>query len=105
MRIILTDTIKDFKGEPVMITEGMPFTVRDAFMQALNQPTPDEQAGGQGAETKAKIFAMGIKMFQGKEVDLTVDEAALIKERAGIVAAALVYGRICELLDGVHTEA
>jgi hypothetical protein len=104
MRINLSAPVLDYEGKPITL-DGEAFTFRDAFMQALNSLTTAERQNGQGAEVKSKIFTLASKMWSGNEIDLTVDQAALVKERAGEVAAALVYGRIVELLDGNPSEA
>jgi hypothetical protein len=101
MKIKVTDAVKNFEGEALQLSETETFLVRDAFMQVLNQLTLEEQKVGQGAEIKAKVFALGIKMFAGKEVELTKPEAELIKERAGELSTPLVYGRICELIGDI----
>jgi hypothetical protein len=48
---------------------------------------------------EAKFFQLSVKLYKDKEIDLTVDEAALIKERVRVTYGPLVYGRVCELLD------
>jgi hypothetical protein len=51
------------------------------------------------AEKKSQLFQIQMKLFKNPEVSFTVDQLALIKERAGIICAPLVYGRICEFID------
>jgi hypothetical protein len=106
MRINVTQPILDYEGKPITTPEFKDgkqsgergFTLRDAIVMALNNPVKDETLL---AEQKAKIFAITNKVYADKEIKLTVDESAFIKERAGKVdLSALVYGRIVEVLDG-----
>lgn len=100
MRINVTETIKDFDGQPILENDK-PIEFRQVFATALNALVGDEQPL---AEEKAKRFAVGVKLYQGKEINITVDEAAVIKERVGKVYNPIFYGRTCELLDGAATE-
>jgi hypothetical protein len=100
MRIKITDPVLDYAKEgapkPVETPDG-PLTFRAVFDQALNSSAPNEAIP---AEKKSKQFALTLKLYASNEVDLTVDGAALVKERVGIIyTSPLVYGRVCELLD------
>ena len=97
MKVTLTDIIKNYEGKDLKIAEDTFFSWRDAFMQTLNLVTKDEQKVGQNIETKAQIFTLGLKIFAEHEIDLSVDDMKLIKDRAGELTTPLVYGRICEL--------
>jgi hypothetical protein len=98
--IEVTDPILDYLKEgapkPVETPDG-PLTFRAVFDQALNSSAPNEVTP---AEKKSKQFALTLKLYASNEVDLTVDEASLIKERVGLIwTSPLIYGRVCELLD------
>jgi hypothetical protein len=100
MRIKVTEPVLDYPKEgapkPVETPDG-PLTFREVFSQALNSVGPSEIVP---AEKKSKLYAVSLKLYGSADVDLTVDEAALIKERVGIIYnAPLIYGRVCELLD------
>lgn len=100
MTIELTDVIKDYTGQSVPEDDeekSEPLTIRTVFGLALNNTAPGEILT---PEQKLKIFGLAQRLFQGDTIDLTVDEATLIKERVGVVYAPLVYGRICEVFDG-----
>jgi hypothetical protein len=100
MKIKVTDPILDYPKDgdpkPVESPDG-PLTFREVFNQALNSFTPNETIP---AEKKSKMFQITLKLYAGNDVDLTVDEASLIKERVDVIYnSPLVYGRVCELLD------
>jgi hypothetical protein len=100
MRIKVTDSIMDYPKQgapkPVETPDG-PLTFRAVFDNALNSVVANEVIP---AEKKSKQFALTLKLYGSSEVDVTVDEAALIKKRVGLIyTSPLVYGRVCELLD------
>jgi ABC-type phosphate transport system substrate-binding protein len=96
MKIKVEDKILDYEGKEVLKDDKTAFTVRDAISIALNGQLRDENIT---AEQKNKIFQISIKIWSNKEVDLTVDDRAFIKERAGKLLSALVYGRLSEILE------
>lgn len=97
MRIDVTQAIKDFKNEPVLNENKEPVTFRDIASVAINTEDNEHRMT---AEKKNQAFQIGIKLWSDKEVDLTVDQAALIKERVGLFYSPAVYGRVCEMLEG-----
>jgi len=100
MKITVTDPLLSYEGKPLTEKDengkDVQVTYRDIFVRALNGVAPNEQIG---AETKAKLYLLIGKLYKDKEISLTVDEAALIKERVGLLFNALVYGRVSEVLD------
>ena len=97
MKIITTEVIKDFKGEPIKNEKGQEVTARDIISIVLNMEDNDHRLT---AEKKNQAFQIGIKLWQDKEIDLTVEQAAFIKERVGYFYSPIIYGRICELIEG-----
>ena len=105
MKITTNQVLKDYEGKDIIEEsakgEKRTITIRDVFSVALNTQTKDEVIT---AEEKAKVFQISTKLYTGNEVDLTVDQLSLIKERVGKIYNPLVYGRVCELIDGQPTE-
>lgn len=101
MRVEITKVIPDYDGKPIKETarDGSEhdLTYREVFSTALNAGLPDEKIL---PEEKSRAYQITHKIFAGKDVSLTVDEAALIKERVGKIYNPLVYGRVCDELDG-----
>lgn len=83
-------------GKGGLVSKG-DLTMRDAAIAALSSQDPKETIG---AELKARIFSLSIKFYKGRKINLTIEEAALLKERAGGTLSMLVYGRLCEWLEG-----
>ncbi len=95
MRIKVLETIKNYEGKDVL--EGdKPVTFRAIFSGALNSMEEREVIP---AEQKAKIFQLSLKLFKGNEVDLTVEERTLIKERTAKFYTPLVSGRVSDILE------
>lgn len=112
MRINVTEGIKDYEGNVIMTTKmenGHPVLdannqpvqvveqLRAYFINALNNLLPNETPV---AEDKAQIYYLSVKLFRGKEVDLTHGDIVFIKDRVSKVYGPLIYGRICDLFDG-----
>ena len=92
MRIKVTEPILDYENEPVE-----KLTYRAVFSASLNN---QEQGEVLATDQKAKMYELSHKIFASQEIKLTVDEAALLKERVAKFFNPLVYGRVCDLLDG-----
>jgi len=112
MKINIRDTVKDYKGEDMMTAEKeggkeRKMTTRDALNAVVNgvEVTQQGQQALISAEDKAKIFQLSSKLWNvSKEIDLSVEELAFIKDRAWKVAniTPLVYGRVVDLLENKH---
>src|SRR5215813_9015789 len=96
MRVKVTAQLTDYEGRKLVDGKD-PVTFRKVFATALNafdekeRPTPEKMA---------QIYSLSVKLYSGDEVDLTLEEAALIKECVGKVYNPLVYGRTVDLLEG-----
>lgn len=99
MRLDHSEAVLDFNGDPIPNgPDGAVLTFKDLALSALSGPGPNENMG---AEAKARCYQMSLKLLRGKHVKLTVDEAAFIKERAGVLlTSSLVYGRLCDWVEG-----
>ena len=96
MKIRVTDVITNMEGHDLK-EGGQDVTFRTVFYGALNNFLPDERPTN---DLKAKCWGLMQKLFKDNEVNITSDEAALLKERVGLLYNPLVYGRVCDLLDG-----
>src|SRR5437016_5028516 len=117
MRINVTQGIKDYEGEfittnklapngtPVLDAQNNPVKVveevRTYFINALNNQLPNETLV---AEDKAQIYYLSVKLYRGKEVDLTVSDQKFILDRVSKFYGPLVYGRIMDLFEGKPIE-
>ncbi len=101
MRLKVTDPVKDYEDKPMLTSDDggkttREFTYREAIVTALNAVDRDEVMP---PETKAKVYLITTKLYAKKEVDLTLSELTLIKERAGKILTPVVYGRLIEIID------
>lgn len=97
MKINVMQQLKNWKGERILDGEKQPVLLREAIHSVLNIVGPAEK--GLTAEKKNQLHQIGLKLYASKEPDFTLEQRALIKERAGLVATPLVYGRICEAVE------
>ena len=103
MKIDVTQILKDYGGKPVLAgargKKEKKLSFRDVVSTAINA-TPQPPAKPMTAEAKNKAYQISIKVWSKKRIDLTVDQRAFIKERVGDVYNPLVYGRVCDILEG-----
>lgn len=93
-----TEVVLNFLGKPMTEGDGeTPLTFRGLAVFALSFVGREENLG---SEKKHRCFHVAQKFFTGKRVNLTVDEAALIKERAGVCLDILPFGRLAAWLEG-----
>lgn len=96
MKIKVTQKVLDYAGKPISDQDdGEDVNLRQIIITALNNIAQNETLT---TETKSKIYALSNKLWSGSEVNLTFDERALIKERAGKILTPLTFGRVCEML-------
>lgn len=107
MILLTTNVILDYDETPMKngpepaagaIDTRKELTVRDAIYIALNNwpdVVPTE-------EQKVECFRLSTAAFSAAELDLTLDDAAFIKKRAGAVLSVLLYGRLSALLEAAR---
>ena len=100
MKINHETEILDYSGEPIPNQEGQPVTFRSVVISALNSLDPQLTA-----EKKVQAFQICMRMNPGKLLRLSLDEAKLVKDMAAKITNALIYGRICEILDPDSVES
>jgi hypothetical protein len=72
------------------------FLLRDVVVEALLRP--DDKLSG---KEKAERYILAVKIHTSpKEIDLTVEELAKIKELVGKVFAPLIVGQAWQMLEG-----
>lgn len=92
MKIKLNEHITDFAGEPI---EGL--SVGDAIINSLMTMLKGEE--NMDGKAKFELFALASKLHGKEEVDLSLDEAAKIKDRVGRIYTPLIVGRLWNVLD------
>lgn len=103
MKINLKSIILDYEDKPLIeagTNESLEYF--DVFVKGLNANIHGEMLT---AEKKNEIYQITKKLYANpKEVKLTVEQLALIKERVGKAYNPIVYGRVCDLIDGTGSK-
>lgn len=106
MLVRTTTPIFDYDGAPVKsrsLPNGAPdpmspqATVRDLIYRALNNYKAGEEPT---SEDSARRYRITNAFFSSATIeDLTIEDAAFIKECAGKTLNPLGYGRVCDALE------
>lgn len=100
MKIDVNQTLKTMNGQVMKDDDGtgqiVDATLRMAMVNAILSPIEKESG-----MDKVKKFNLAKKIHDAEsEVDLTVEEVSLIKERIGEVFPAIIVGQVFDLLEG-----
>lgn len=101
MKLKVTSDILDYSGKPTL--EVQPdgkekhVTWQDIIFTVLHSTNKDEVLT---KEEKEKFYRITKSVFENKEVELSVEDRALILERVSIFYGPLVYGRAKEFFEG-----
>lgn len=95
MKVKVNEPILDLEGNKIPVEDGF-FTVRMAINSALNYV---EEGVKQLAEEKVHIYDIAKKLYNSSEVDFTLDELKLIKDKADIGLPFLSRGRLLDIID------
>lgn len=85
--------IYNMDGTDAMLKPDVPLTIKHGIQEALLASTPATTA-----EEKSRRWGLAQKTLNGGIVNITVDEAALIKS-ASEIHPILLYGQICDWLE------
>jgi hypothetical protein len=102
MLVKVNTEVKDYDGEVLRYDGGDPMTFKTVARQALNNVLQNEELSG---EEKLKMFDLSVKLGNGEEVELNLDEANLIKSRAAkTVPSPLLYGAVAKVLEDASSS-
>lgn len=96
MKVKVTSNLLSYDGKEIVDQDQAKITVRVAIFQCLNSFKNDEDVS---PETKLQCFRVSNKVFSKKEVDFTVKELSLIRERAEKMLPPVILGRLLEIID------
>lgn len=107
MKVNTTQILKNLKGEDMkMLSAKMvdgkettveePMVLREVITNLLNMETQEHRLT---SEHKNKAFQIMKKMWDGIEADLTVEQRALIVERANMFYPTMTAGILAEALE------
>jgi hypothetical protein len=98
MQINVNDVLTQLDGTPLkdMVNgEAKDATVGMAIINALLAP-----AEGDNGVKKVQKYELAMRVYKNDSVDITVEEATLIKECVGRAFAPIIVGQLFALLDG-----
>lgn len=101
MRIDLRKNILDYEGRALPGQNGKPEVLRNIFATSLNTVVDGEVLT---TEIKNRMYELTTKLYAHKEVDLTIDERKLIKDRVALLYGPLVFGRVSDILENDERE-
>jgi len=97
MKVNVDLTLKNIDGSVLIDRnekgEAVEAILKTALINAVLTPVEREK----GVE-KVRKFQLAQRLYAGGEVDLTLDDVKLLKERVGDVYSPLIVGQIYELL-------
>lgn len=103
MKIKINASVLDYEGKEIMAPgkEGeKALTFFDVFINSLNGQTPNDAP--LTAEKKNQIYQISKKIYSSSEPNFTPEQLTVIKERVGKSYAPMVYGKVCEVIDGTE---
>ena len=98
MKLNVSTVLKALDGSNLVDRAQKPVTLKEVVIEALLNPLGSDAMGGQEKYSMMKL-AEKVHRSAG-EVDVTVEELVLIKNRVGCVCTPLVTGRAFDLLEG-----
>lgn len=95
MQVDFDTALLDIRGKPIETAPGgPPMTLAYAACEALLALKPTDT----GID-KAKCYRLAMAIVNGGTVNLTPEDAALIKAKIGEIYAPIIVGRAFDLLD------
>jgi len=96
MKIKMNQAIVGLNGKQIELLEKK-LNLGDVCAEALVNNHPDEK--GVAGKEKLERFELAIKVYKGKDVELTSEEITLIKKLVAFSYAPLVCGQVWKMID------
>lgn len=96
MKVNFGIRFKSIKGDDLPIGDGNPQHLGEAAANALLAPDPTDRDFG----VKATKYRLAMRVAAGGEVDVTPEEATMIKLAMGAIYVPLVCGQAESALNG-----
>lgn len=98
MKINFEQVLKELDGKIIQIPgEGVDLTLKIVASRSLSMIFNDEQISG---EEKAKRGLLAFRIYANSDIDLTVEEVALVKKLIGKAYGPLIVTQAWEMLEG-----
>lgn len=109
MKINFSTVLKDMSGAKPLIAATDPnepdkketMTLAKVACDAIMAEMPDEKRSG---KQKAEAYELALRIMAGRTIEISIEEAALIKDRIGKAYGALVVGQCWPLLEKSEPE-
>lgn len=99
MKLNVEQVIKDYEGNDLM--EGKKIvTIKHVIVTALNNMSEN-----MSVDDKIRAFNISVRVTLGGEVELSLDDRKLIKDKMGKIYAPVIIGRVIPLLEGSEQTA
>lgn len=98
MIINFEQTLKQIDGKELVLEGGQPGTLKHFAVEALQLTFQDEQS--LSGEDKAKRYILATRIYANPEIDLKVEELALIKKLIGKAYGPLIVGQAYQVIEG-----
>lgn len=93
--VVIAEMVND---SGVLTSTGRNVTIKKLCVDALLADTREELSG----EAKVKRYRLAQKIHAAEgEIDITTEEASLVKELAAKMLPPLLYGQIYDFIEGV----
>lgn len=102
MKLDFSTAIRDLNGKPIQEGETI-ITLGSVCSNALLALHPDEQT--LPGEVKVRRFQLAVKIYNGGEQDVSVEELSILKTMVGKHYLPIVVGRVYEIIEGAKVPA
>lgn len=97
MKVNVDKVLTDLNGKNIE-DDGAHLTLKTVAVNCLLSQHPDDSRST--GEEKLKRYQLAKEIFKGGEVELTAEDASLVKRLVGRAYGPLVVGQVFPLLDG-----
>jgi hypothetical protein len=98
MKVDVTQNIKNLNDTFVIdVMTKEPVTLRDVLITSVTMDVKNQPKSG---PDKLKCYQFGIKLQESDTVELTTDDIVFLKQEVAKVQGTLIYGRVCDILEG-----
>lgn len=102
MKINFDQVLKELDGKSIVDNNQKELTLKSVACNALSFSFNDEQISG---EDKAKRGLLAMRLYANPDIDLTIEEVALIKKLIGKAYGPIVVAQAWGMLEGKKDES
>lgn len=98
MKLDFNAILVGLDGKPMLGKDKTEATLKEVAVEALMAVTENDR--GASGEDKFKNYELAAKVYAGGEIEITPEQAALLKRRIGECYGPVVVGPAYKLLNG-----